>query len=470
MNRLLPLVLIVFLAGACGDAKPAAGSAGGRVLARYLVQRGDLAITITENAALKSAKTERVQCKVQGRIASIVADGAAVKKGDKLIELSNDELRLRLEQTGLELEKAERGIVTAQGALKLHDLEAAKKRDDAARALRFATMALAQYREGTAPLRDRELVLAAERAAIDAQDATEKHQRMPALLAQDFVTAAEVRTAELTARENAAKAEKAKRELENLRTYELPQELAKREADVRDAELGVRRVEESATTERADKEAEIRAQVQGRDSRARELKDLQEQVSRLVIVSPGDGIVLYGDENQRRWGNQQEMQVGQDVHQGMPLMSIPDLSSMLAEATVNELNVGRVKVGMKTETRIESLGKSFSGEVTKVATTTMQNWRSDEKQYATEVTMTGTQELSFRPGLSARVIFLVDQLKDVLTVPVEAVYRRKGKTVCYVAGAPREVELGQGSDERVVVVKGLAAGEEVEVLAVEPGE
>jgi HlyD family secretion protein len=462
-----PLVLLLaFLSAGCGDAKPA----GGRVLARYTVQRGDLAITITENAALKSAKTERLQSKVQGRIASIVADGAMVKKGDKLLELTNDELKQTLEQTVLELEKAERAITTAQGALKLHDLEAAKKRDDAARALRFATMALEQYREGTAPLQDRELALAAERAAIDAQDASEKHRRMPGLLAQDFVTAAEVRTAELTARENAAKAEKAQRELENLRTYENPQELAKREADVRDAELGVRRVEDSATTERADKEAEIRAQTQHRDGQARKLKELQEQVSCLVVISPGDGIALYGDESQRRWGNQEEMQVGQDVHQGMALMSILDLSSMLAEATVNELNVSRVQVGMKTETRIESLGRSFPGEVTKVATTNMQNWRSDEKQYATELTMTGTAGLSFRPGMSARVIFMVDQLKDVLTVPVEAVYRRKGKTVCYVAGVPREVELGQGTDERVVVVKGLAAGDEVEVLAVEPGE
>jgi multidrug efflux pump subunit AcrA (membrane-fusion protein) len=141
----------------------------------------------------------------------------------------------------------------------------------------------------------------------------------------------------------------------------------------------------------------------------------------------------------------------------------------VAEATVNELSIGRIRLGMAAETRIDSLGRTFAGTVQKVATANLQDWRSDEKQYATEVSLGDTKGLSFRPGMSARVTFHVDHLTGVLTVPVEAVFQKQGKSWCSVAGAPREVELGPSSDERVVVAKGLAEGETVEVLAVEPG-
>lgn len=466
-RRVLLITVALALCGGCGDQDQTAGR--GRVLARYPVARGNLDITVTETASLKSAETVRIVIKVGGRISAVIPDGTVVKKGERLVELTNEELTRRLDQTRLDLEKAERGIAAAQSAVKLHLLDAAKKLDDARRKQHFATLALAEYRDGSAPLKERDYVLAAERAAIDAQDALEKHQRMPGLLEQGFVTAAEVRSAELDAREKAAKAAKAKAELANFHAYERPQELAKREADLRDGELEIERVTETNATEGTEKEAEVRVKTQERERLAGLVKELEEQVSWLVVDAPGDGIVLYGDERSRRWGNEVQMPVGTQVNQNQCLMSIPDLTNMVAEATVNELSINRIRLGMAAETRIDSLGRTFTGTVQKVATINLQDWRSDEKQYATEVSLGDTQGVSFRPGMSARVTFLVERLTGVLTVPVEAVYQKNGKSWCSVAGTTREVELGASSDERVVVVKGLAEGETVEVLAVEPG-
>jgi multidrug resistance efflux pump len=464
--RRWPIAAVILLAG-CGGAD--AAKPGERVLARYQAERGDLAITITENASLKSADTVRVTCKTNGRIAFIVPDGSAVKKGEEVARLINEELTRSLDQTRVELDKAERGIATAASQLKLHGLDATRKTDDAARKRRFAEMALAEYRDGSAPLKERELSLAAERAALDAQDAAENQERMPALLEQGFVTAAEVRTAGLDTREKAAKAEKAQRELENFRTFERPQELAKREADLRDADLEIQRVAETNATEAADKTAEVAVATQNRDRLDAELKTLTERAGWLTITAPSDGIAVWGDDNQRRWGNEINLDVGQQVGENQVLMTIPDLTRMVAEAMVDELNVGRVKPGLRAEVTIDAIGRSFQGAVQKVATTNTQNWRSDEKQYATEVSLEGTEGLSFRPGMSARATFQIDRLSGVLTIPVEAVIRRDSQAVVVVDGQNRPVKLGPSNDTRVVVEDGLREGETVEVLAVEPG-
>jgi hypothetical protein len=65
--------------------------------------------------------------------------------------------------------------------------------------------------------------------------------------------------------------------------------------------------------------------------------------------------------------------------------------------------------------------------------------------------------------MTAAVEILVDNLKSVLSVPVQALVEQKGKFFCWV-NAPtgiqkREIELGTGNNTRIQVTKGLEEGE-----------
>ncbi|MHC4721402.1 MAG: hypothetical protein ACYS6I_01705 [Planctomycetota bacterium] len=66
--------------------------------------------------------------------------------------------------------------------------------------------------------------------------------------------------------------------------------------------------------------------------------------------------------------------------------------------------------------------------------------------------------------MSARVEILVEQLNNVVIVPVQVVANRGGKKVCYVlASKPkeREVKTGSFNDTFVQILDGLESGEKV---------
>lgn len=92
-------------------------------------------------------------------------------------------------------------------------------------------------------------------------------------------------------------------------------------------------------------------------------------------------------------------------------------------------------------------------------------WLSpDIKVYETQVSIEGKYE-SLKPGMNTRVEILVDNLTDVVTVPVEVVANRGGRKICYVVNGSgteqREVKTGQFNDTYVEIVSGLETGEQV---------
>jgi multidrug efflux pump subunit AcrA (membrane-fusion protein) len=73
-----------------------------------------------------------------------------------------------------------------------------------------------------------------------------------------------------------------------------------------------------------------------------------------------------------------------------------------------------------------------------------------------------------RPGLNGDVKIIVEEMKDVLSIPVEAVFKRDGRDIAYVKQGrrfeARPIETGQTAEGRVVVKAGLNEGDEVSLV------
>ena len=71
----------------------------------------------------------------------------------------------------------------------------------------------------------------------------------------------------------------------------------------------------------------------------------------------------------------------------------------------------------------------------------------------------------FKPGISGQVTVVVDRVEDALTMPSQALFQRSGKNVAYVwKGSQfeeREIEVGRRSGDKIMVAKGLNAGEQI---------
>ncbi|HYE06193.1 MAG TPA: hypothetical protein VEL07_11830 [Planctomycetota bacterium] len=445
----------------------------GRVLARYEARRGELVITVSEAATLRSREMIFIKGQ-QGKIAWVIPEGSTVKAGDKVLEVTNDELVKQLDDGRLAAEKAQREAEAAVSDLKLLELENAKILDDDQRAISASRLNLEQYREGKSPLREEELKLLAERAEIDAKDAQEKYDLMPDLYARSFITRTDLRTAELNTRTAAQQLKKARREYEIFTTYENPLELSKLEAEASAALVKAERSKQMIATQLAEKQAAVRIKAHERDRQVQAVAALEKRIVDLVITAPKDGMVVYGNAAQRQYWQQDDgrLEPGADIHQNSIVMTIPNLSDMVAVANVNQLHVGQMTIGLPATSTVEGIDAVFTGEVVKVSTTASQNWTGESGGYATEISLVGGADAAFRSGMSAKVEIVVKRLPDVLLIPIDAIYQRDGQSHCYVqgeAGARRAIVLGDSNDSHAVVTSGLQPGETVEVYAVEPG-
>ena len=464
---------LTIIAAGCGSGQGKPAGEDPTVLARYRVERGDLDITITENGQLNSAKPVLITVRESGKVLWVVKEGVTVAKGDKLIELENRELANQNEQAGLDLENIKRARANAEAEKQLYELEADKLIKDADRALIVAKMNLEQYRDGKAPLREEELMLDGKRAAVDRDDAKDKAERMPALLAKGFVTAVEARAATIEAEQKEAAARRKVRELEIFRMFERPQELAKQEGEVTAAELARKRIEQQVAATRGQKDGEVVRQRSLFERQKRLVADYADRLSKLVVIAPSDGLVVYGDPNYRRW-SASSLDVGADLNRNSTIMQLPDLSAMVAEVGVGETNVTKITTGLTATVTIEGLGgRAFAGLVTKVNAIGKKEWYEDSRHYDTTIELKDATGAQFKPGMSAKVLILIARIKQVLHVPVNAVTTRTGESWVWLEGAgvtPRRqpVVLGQNGGDKVEIKEGVSSGDTVLVLSVEP--
>ena len=88
------------------------------------------------------------------------------------------------------------------------------------------------------------------------------------------------------------------------------------------------------------------------------------------------------------------------------------------------------------------------------------------KEYSTIVTIDNTPtDSSLKPGMTAEVVVQVDELVDVLQVPVQAIAENKGTFYAFVEGpkgfGPKPVKVGETDEKFVEVTEGLREGDVV---------
>jgi HlyD family secretion protein len=171
----------------------------------------------------------------------------------------------------------------------------------------------------------------------------------------------------------------------------------------------------------------------------------------------------------RGGGSNRTIAEGETVYERQKIITLPDTAAMIAEIAVHEAEVDKVRPGQRAAITLDPFpDQEFKGQVLKVAQLPDAQrgfLNPDLKVYTTQVLIEGTYDY-LKPGMSAKVEILVQQLKDVIIVPVQVVANRGGKKVCFVltSGGTQEqrvIQTGAFDDTFVEIVEGLEEGEEV---------
>jgi HlyD family secretion protein len=182
----------------------------------------------------------------------------------------------------------------------------------------------------------------------------------------------------------------------------------------------------------------------------------------MTLKAPVPGIVVYADPA-HPWEHE-NVKLGNPVWQNMCVCTIPDTSEMTVTVQVHEADVNTVKTGMPVNVTLDTYkGLALQGAVTRVASVAGQgDWLEHVKKFEVDIALVGSS-LNLRPGITARAEIAVGELRNVVHVPLQAIFVEEGKHLCYVRRGGRNVatvvEVGGSNDHYVEVKKGLAEGD-----------
>ncbi|MGE5374553.1 MAG: efflux RND transporter periplasmic adaptor subunit [Bacteroidota bacterium] len=163
------------------------------------------------------------------------------------------------------------------------------------------------------------------------------------------------------------------------------------------------------------------------------------------VVAPFDGTVTEADSLP-----------GDQVTAGQTAFRIDDLSSLFVDVGVSEVDINSVELRQPVTLTFDAiLGKTYNGEVVEVA----QVGTSEQGVVNFQVTVHLTDaDEAVKPGMTAAVNIVVNQINDALLVPNRAVRLVDGQRVVYILvdGKPvkKELRLGASSDTMSVLLVG----------------
>jgi HlyD family secretion protein len=212
-------------------------------------------------------------------------------------------------------------------------------------------------------------------------------------------------------------------------------EVSSRRLDVQlaDAQRNLRRVEQLHGDQLVSQEAldqaqlavdtaevELQAQEHAIDQYRSALKRASDDLARTTIRSPMDGVVIQLDAEQG-----ETVVPGSTNLPGSVIMTVADMSTLLAEVEVSEVDVVSVELGQTAEITVDALrvDEPEIGRVVEIATSGRRDATQGTIRFRVKIAL-DDHDPQLRPAMTAKVDILTATSEEALTVPVQAVVKR----------------------------------------------
>ncbi len=185
-------------------------------------------------------------------------------------------------------------------------------------------------------------------------------------------------------------------------------------------------------------------------------------VDSLLIKAPASGVVIYRTD----WRNEKK-RVGSSVRVHDSILAIPDLSTLLIEGHVSEIDAGKVKVGGEVRVTLDAIpNQAFTGRIVETSSVFRPaSFDRPTKVFEFQVKLNRVDPKRMRPGMAVRLQLIADQLENVHSVPLSALYREDGNSYLWAQekgkALRRRVKVGKDNGMVAVIESGLEEGDQV---------
>ncbi len=193
------------------------------------------------------------------------------------------------------------------------------------------------------------------------------------------------------------------------------------------------------------------------DQKNQATRDLQN----MTLTAPVPGLVVYLEI--WKGSTMAKVQEGDNPWGGQGLIDLPDLTTMIVETSVSEVDVSKVQKGQTCQIRLDAIpGPLFTGHITDISTLARAKERGSRINVFDVEVLIDSTDTRLKPGMSAKVDIIISEFPDVISVPIEAVFERDDTTMVYAKGGRKiPVGLGPRNSTSVVITSGLKADEEI---------
>ncbi len=496
-------------------AQAAKESAGQKLTAK--VERGDVTVTVIESGAIEAVQSVEIKSRVSGRVSQLlVKEGDRVSAGQLIARIDPEELKLQYKQVSAQLRGAESSA--ARSALNVGLTESQVKNALIQAEQRYIT-ALREWQNQPAlsrasveqarisldnAIRTRDLLVntthpqervrlettANQAKAIFERDKREL-ERQRNLLEKGWVSQQAVDNASATFAASEASYKRAQDEWSRMQgrqaieaknaddnVAELREALNRaiatanldknKEQALADAKASLEQAKANLRQIEMDKKSAAQSRAQADQIRASVADNLR-LLNETEIRAPMNGIVT-----------KKLIEPGELVSAlssfsgGTPIIEVSDLNTLQVKLQINEIDVARLELNDEATIDIDAIPEfQFHGVVMQiapsnfVATTGGGGGGGDSVVRYEVVIKIKDPDKRIKPGMSARCTVNVENVKNVLRLPVEYIEKQGIKYFVNVqvkGGKPqkKEVTIGAISPQYMEIKSGVSEGEVIE--------
>jgi HlyD family secretion protein len=490
---------------------------GAEMRAVYVVQRRDLPISVTQAGEIQARSYTDYICEVEGRpsIVEIVREGTYiseqdVKKGRIIVQLDTSELQELYTKQKITFAAAEAEFTGATESLAIQTNQNESDVQAALLAVKFARMDLEKYlsqeladdlikRAAKSPDKVEELLVEFIKEMVKAPDSPKwggaalqskrvlesniklakgmlkkddnRLRGTKRLHDKEYVAASELESDELSRQRSEIDVQQAETAMALFMRYDLAKEIEKLFSDYQEAKRALDRTRASVRSKLAQAQAKLDSAKATYALQKERREKLETQLAACTIRATTAGLVIYSTSMNYEARERDPIEIGDIVHKGQKMITIPNSSQVAGVVRVHESWIERVHPGLPVRVTADPFPDSvFSGSVETVSPLpdAQSRWANTGlKVYTTHVSIDGRDHV-LRPGMSAKIEIVIDELKDVLCVPLQSVASTNGTKTCYLVTSSgleeRVVETGQYNDSFVEITSGLSVGEVVSLI------
>lgn len=233
-----------------------------------------------------------------------------------------------------------------------------------------------------------------------------------------------------------------------------------------DAEQKLREAETKQKSDVRLNQATIESKVQASAKAKFDVARAERSLMRMSLPAPSSGSISILEH----WtgSSETEYRTGDRAWPGAAIAELPDATTLRVTARVDETERGRLRVNQPVNVQFSAIpDRQFTGHLERIGEIASIDFSGGwpfPRNFVLQIAL-DQADARIKPGVTGDVTVVVDKVENALTMPAQAVFQKSGQNLAYVWHGgqfeERVVEVGRRSGDRILVAKGVSAGERV---------